>query len=229
MWTNIFQPDPTQDPDGYRELMMHGPCGYANKNASCMKDGNKCNRNFPKPYCDATYIDKDGFVHYHRRDTNINTERQEVCLDNTYVVPFNRALCMRGDRDGNHLGTRTILSISFTGGPRYMYAHYLDVLAICRVHGNPSFFITFTCNVKWPEIQEYMDSWPQLTTADRADIVDRVFEQKLRNADIHIYNVIGTRRYDLPTPETTRAVVFGGKTATESEFDLIIEEHSQIP
>ncbi|GJU89861.1 DNA helicase, partial [Tanacetum coccineum] len=41
------------------------------------------------------------------------------------------------------------------GGPRYMYSHYLDALAICRVHGNPSFFITFTCNVKWPEITEY--------------------------------------------------------------------------
>ncbi|GKC13833.1 hypothetical protein Tco_1010615 [Tanacetum coccineum] len=75
--------------------MMHGPCGYANKNASCMKDGNKCNRNFPKPYCNATYIDKDGFVHYRRRDTNIDIERQEVRLDNSYVVPFNRALCMR--------------------------------------------------------------------------------------------------------------------------------------
>nr|GEY24498.1 DNA helicase [Tanacetum cinerariifolium] len=91
-------PDPTQDPNVYRiisDLMMHGPCGYANKNASCMKDGNKCNRNFPKPYCDATYIDKYGFVHSRRRDTNISTKRQEVCLDNAYIVPFNRTLCMR--------------------------------------------------------------------------------------------------------------------------------------
>ncbi|GJX72167.1 DNA helicase [Tanacetum coccineum] len=86
---------------------------------------------------------------------------------------------MRGDRDGNDLGTRTVLTASFTGGPRYMYAHYLDALAICRVHGNPSFFITFTCNAKWPEIQEYMEAFPELTTADRADIVDRVFEQKV--------------------------------------------------
>nr|GEU36430.1 helitron helicase-like domain-containing protein [Tanacetum cinerariifolium] len=73
-------PDPAQDPEAYRvisELMIHGPCGYANKNALCMKDGNKCNRSFPKPYCDATYIDKDGFVHYHRRHTYIDTERQQ--------------------------------------------------------------------------------------------------------------------------------------------------------
>nr|GEW50236.1 DNA helicase [Tanacetum cinerariifolium] len=86
-----------------------------------------------------------------------------------------------GDRHGNDLGTRTVLTAFFTGGPRYMYAHYLDALAICRVHGNPSFFITFTCNAKCPEIQEYMEAFPELTTADRADIVDRMFEQKVRD------------------------------------------------
>nr|GEV78958.1 DNA helicase [Tanacetum cinerariifolium] len=41
------------------------------------------------------FIAMDGFVHYSRRDTNISTQRQEVWLDNAYVVPFNRALCMR--------------------------------------------------------------------------------------------------------------------------------------
>ncbi|GJS39598.1 DNA helicase [Tanacetum coccineum] len=59
---------------------------------------------------------------------------------------------LRGDRDGSDLGLRTVLTASFTGSPRYMYAHYLDALAICR-----------------------------LTVADRADIVDRVFEKKVRN------------------------------------------------
>nr|GFD05892.1 DNA helicase [Tanacetum cinerariifolium] len=64
------------------ELMMHGPCGLTNKNAACMKDGTKCNRHFPKAYSNATYIDKDGFVHYRRRETGIETERQNVRLDN---------------------------------------------------------------------------------------------------------------------------------------------------
>nr|GEW91589.1 DNA helicase [Tanacetum cinerariifolium] len=91
-------PNPTEDPDGYKiisELMMHGPCGLVNKNAACMKDGNKCNRNSPKPYPNNTYIDKDGFVHYRRRETAIDTVRQSVQLDNTYVVPYNQTLCMR--------------------------------------------------------------------------------------------------------------------------------------
>ncbi|GKC39974.1 DNA helicase, partial [Tanacetum coccineum] len=85
----------------------------------------------------------------------------------------------RGDSDGSDCGGRLILPQSFTGGPRYMYAHYLDALAICRAHGNPTYFITFTCNVKWPEITEYMVDFPGVTTADRADIVDRVFEMKI--------------------------------------------------
>lgn len=85
----------------------------------------------------------------------------------------------RGDHEGSDIGSRIILPASFTGGPRYMYSHYLDALAICRVHGNPSFFVTFTCNVKWPEIHEYMQEFPNLTAADRPDVVDRVFEKKI--------------------------------------------------
>nr|GEV53635.1 hexokinase-1-like isoform X1 [Tanacetum cinerariifolium] len=35
---------------------------------------------------------------------------------------------VRGDRDGSDLGLRTVLTASFTGSSRYMYAHYLDAL-----------------------------------------------------------------------------------------------------
>ncbi|GKA89829.1 DNA helicase [Tanacetum coccineum] len=99
-------------------------------------------------------------------------------IRNEYLSGIYDAI-LRGDRDGSDLGLRTVLTATFTGGPRYMYAHYLDALAICRVHGSPSFFITFTCNAKWPEIEEYMEPFPQLTTADRADIVARIFEKKV--------------------------------------------------
>ncbi|GJY59653.1 DNA helicase [Tanacetum coccineum] len=62
-------------------------------------------------------------------------------------------LSRTGDTDGSDRGGRLILPQSFTGGPRDMYAHYLDALAICHDH--------------------------ELTTSDRADIVDRVFEMKI--------------------------------------------------
>nr|GEW38707.1 DNA helicase [Tanacetum cinerariifolium] len=45
----------------------------------------------------------------------------------------------RGDNDGSNCGLNFILPQSFTGGPRYMYSHYLDALAICRVHRNHHF------------------------------------------------------------------------------------------
>nr|GEU34725.1 hypothetical protein [Tanacetum cinerariifolium] len=55
---------------------------------------------------------------------------------------------LQGDRDGSDLGLRTVLTASFTGCPRYMYAHYLDALLIAD---------------------------------DRADIVDHIFEKKVRD------------------------------------------------
>ncbi|XP_076954306.1 uncharacterized protein LOC143628662 [Bidens hawaiensis] len=85
----------------------------------------------------------------------------------------------KGDTKGRSVGKRVILPSSFTGGPRYMYKHYHDALAICRVYGNPQFFITFTCNVKWQEIVRYMTQFPSLKAQDRPDIVCRVFNLKV--------------------------------------------------
>ncbi|PWA50520.1 DNA helicase [Artemisia annua] len=70
---------------------------------------------------------------------------------------------------------------SFTGGPRYMYSHYLDALAICRVLGNPQYFITFTCNVNWPEIKRHMKRYPEISQSDRPDVVCRIFQEKLND------------------------------------------------
>ncbi|GKC43472.1 DNA helicase, partial [Tanacetum coccineum] len=65
-------------------------------------------------------------------------------------------------------------------GPRYMYAYYLDELVICQKLGNPQFFITFTCNVNWPEIKRFKSEYEHLTASNRADVVCRVFEQKIQ-------------------------------------------------
>ncbi|KAI3705431.1 hypothetical protein L1987_75668 [Smallanthus sonchifolius] len=85
----------------------------------------------------------------------------------------------RGDTKGCQVGKRTILPASFTGGPRYMYKHYQDALAICRVHGNPQYFITFTCNVRWPEIARCFKQFDCGSAQDRPDIIARVFQMKV--------------------------------------------------
>ncbi|XP_071699477.1 uncharacterized protein [Rutidosis leptorrhynchoides] len=99
-------------------------------------------------------------------------------IRNEYLCGLHDAI-NRGDQMGSDVGSRVILPASFTGSPRYMYSHYLDALAICRVHGNPKFFITFTCNSKWPEIRRYLAAFSHLTTADRTDIVTRIFKLKV--------------------------------------------------
>nr|GEX67004.1 DNA helicase [Tanacetum cinerariifolium] len=68
--------------------------------------------------------------------------------------------------------------LAYYRGPRYMYAHYLDALAICRELGNPQFFITLTCNVNWPKTKKFMAQYPELTPSDRVDVVCWVFEQR---------------------------------------------------
>lgn len=90
-------PDKEHDPEGFRvisEFMVHGPCGGAAPEAPCMCGHSTCKKLFPKVYCPATYIDKSGYVCYRRRDTEIQATTHNVRLDNGYVVPYNRKLCM---------------------------------------------------------------------------------------------------------------------------------------
>jgi hypothetical protein len=60
----------------------------------------------------------------------------------------------RGCIDGDKMGKCVILPASHVGGQRYIFQNYHDGLAICRVHGPPDFFVTFTCNLGWSEIVE---------------------------------------------------------------------------
>ena len=91
-------PDPRTDPEGHRvvaEFMMHGPCGPVNRSTPCMRESDTCKKNFPKPFCPATFIDDKCYVHYRRRDTGVTVLKQGIELGNGYVVPHNRSLCMR--------------------------------------------------------------------------------------------------------------------------------------
>lgn len=53
-------------------------------------------------------------------------------------------------------------------------------MALCRRFGCPDLFITYTCNAAWPEITEALTFIPGQQPSDRSDIVDRVFEMKLK-------------------------------------------------
>ena len=55
---------------------------------------------------------------------------------------------------------------------------YQDAMAIVRVFGRPTYFVTFTCNTNWPEIQAAL--LPGQDAQSRPDLVARVFHQKLK-------------------------------------------------
>ena len=60
-----------------------------------------------------------------------------------------------------------------------MRENYHDAMAIVRFYGHPDLFITFTCNSKWPEIDEALKLTPGVKAEDRPDLMARVFKIKL--------------------------------------------------
>ena len=55
---------------------------------------------------------------------------------------------------------------------------YFDGMAICSTVGFLDLFLTFTCNLYWPEIQRFVSTL-NLTAQDWSDIVTRIFNLKL--------------------------------------------------
>jgi hypothetical protein len=84
-----------------------------------------------------------------------------------------------------------------------MFQNCHDGLGICRDHGPPDFFVTFTCNLGWPKI---VDSFfgPGQIAPDRSDVIVKVFHLKLddllddiRSITIFGPLVVGTTLYTL--------------------------------
>src|ERR1043165_7882910 len=99
-----------------------------------------------------------------------------------------------GNKDFSKSGKRVILPSSFTGGARYMMQNYLDAMALCKWYGYPDYFITITCNPKWPEMRRYLQG-TTLRPEDRPDILCRLFKIKLDSIikdlkDKHLFGTV---------------------------------------
>lgn len=69
------------------------------------------------------------------------------------------------------------LPASFLGSNRWASEQIADSLAIAAAYGPPTFFVTFTCNANWPEIQSQLRPGQDFT--DMPIAVVRVFRLKL--------------------------------------------------
>ncbi|CAN1274844.1 ATP-dependent DNA helicase PIF1 [Linum perenne] len=90
-------PDPVTDPLCYKvveKFMLHGPCGRVCLQGPSRTRG-KCSKHFPKPFSAETTIDEDGYPRYRRREDDRWIMKNNVQLDNRFVVPYNRYLLLR--------------------------------------------------------------------------------------------------------------------------------------
>jgi ATP-dependent DNA helicase PIF1 len=71
----------------------------------------------------------------------------------------------------------TILPSTMPESPRYIKAKMQDAMTIVRKRGKPEYFITFTCNPKWPDILDLLE--PGQGPEHRHDLTARVFKRKL--------------------------------------------------
>ena len=115
-----------------------------------------------------TMIESERLYFIRNQQTNLRCETYENLS----------SLLNHGGTDISNVGQKVILPSSFTGGARYMMQNYLDAMALCKWFGYPDFFITLTCNPKWPEIQRFLKD-KSIKAEDRPDILSRVFKMKL--------------------------------------------------
>ncbi|CAN1274857.1 ATP-dependent DNA helicase PIF1 [Linum perenne] len=98
-------PDPVTDPLCYKvveKFMLHGPCGRVCLQGPSRTRG-KCSKHFPKPFSAETTIDEDGYPRYRRREDDRWIMKNNVQLDNRFVVPYNRYLLLRFNAHINYL------------------------------------------------------------------------------------------------------------------------------
>lgn len=143
-------PDREQNPQLYDSVashMMHGPCGNLNFNCVCMQDG-VCTKDYPKEFVAATENGGNGFPKYRRRSNGRyvlkRVNRQDVQLDNRWVIPFNPYLVAKYDC---HINVEICCSVKAV---KYLYKYVYK--------GSDRASITVSNEAIIDEIQNFVDA-----------------------------------------------------------------------
>ena len=116
---------------------------------------------------------------------------QKKCRADSYE---SISLARQQNKTLKQLGKKlNILPRSFVESPRYFRSKYQNAMAILRrMNSIPDFFITFTANPNWKEINETL-AMHDVSLSCRDDIIARVFRAKLKHflKDINQSNALG--------------------------------------
>ena len=92
-------PDQDDDPFAYETITkhrLHGSCGVLHPYLSSM-DRSMCTKQYLKAFTTETTIEENGFVRYHHRDDGRMIVINGYQIDNWWVVPYDRDLCVKYD------------------------------------------------------------------------------------------------------------------------------------
>ena len=146
---------------------------------------------------------------------------------------------VNGDVNCTAVGRRVVLASSFIGGPRHMHQLYQDAMCIVREFGRPDLFVTFTCNPKWPEIQQALHNGQK--ACERPDICARVFKLKLDQLTRDLYkehvcghvighiHVIEFQKRGLPHAHILAILSPEDKPHTADDFDELVSAELPDP
>lgn len=145
-------PDPNEEPELYeivKSCMIHGPCGNLNPRCICMDQG-KCQRNFPKDFCDETNPNVDGYPLYRRRNNGRTIQIGQHELDNRWVVPYNKALSLKYNAHINFEICSTVKSVKYIY--KYIYkGHDCASVKISEETGHAD-------QMNWNEIDSFLET-----------------------------------------------------------------------
>jgi hypothetical protein len=107
--------------------------------------------------------------------TDINNE---MSCNNIADVEAQKLLKKDINREEYCNSNPSFLASSFHGGPRHLKQLATSALVMVTQLGDPTIFLTATCNPLWREIVEML--LPGQTAFDRPDITVRIFHDKLK-------------------------------------------------
>ncbi|XP_025018654.1 uncharacterized protein LOC112539989 [Tetranychus urticae] len=87
------------------------------------------------------------------------------------------ALHNAAEGEGIRAGKAVILPSTFDGSPRNMMMRYQNAMAVVRKFGKPDYFLTMTCNPKWPDFDQVLETYDKIE--HRPDLIVRVFHCKV--------------------------------------------------